>query len=154
MDLQAVYIKTAKGQQEVATRAFQLPSRVRSLLVMVDGKANAEQLVANTATLGDSSAFFAQLIEGGFIETVASAAVPLPTPKVKTPPKELVRKVSRLVTDILGPAGDALALRLEKAVSLEEFAKQVEQCRSVIDEAAGKKAGDSFWNNVLEQLSA
>lgn len=155
MDMQAIYVKTAKGQEEIATRAFQLPSRVRSLLVMVDGKNSGEQLVANTAALGDSAAFFSMLIEGGFIEAVAvsSPAASAPAEQVKAPPKELVRKVSRMVTDILGPAGDSLTLRLEKAASQEEFAKHVEQCRIVIDNAAGKKKGDLFWNTVLESLS-
>lgn len=157
MEMQAIYVKTAKGQEEVATRAFQLPSRVRSLLVMVDGKNSGEQLVANTAALGDSAAFFSMLVEGGFIEAVAAsslAATAAPTENVKAPPKELVRKVCHLVTDILGPAGDSLTLRLEKAASLEEFAKHVEQCRDVISNAAGKKKGDLFWNTVVELLSA
>lgn len=151
MNLQAIYVKTAKGQEEVATRAFQLPSRVRTLLVMVDGKTSAEQLVANTAALGDSATFFTMLVEGGFVEPVAA---PAPAPSVKPPPKELVRAVSRMVTDILGPAGDSLTLRLEKAVSLEEFAKLVEHCRGMIESAAGKKKGDMFWEAVLKQLSA
>lgn len=157
MDMQAIYVKTTKGQEEVATRAFQLPSRVRSLLVMVDGKSSAEQLIANTAALGDSAAFFSMLVEGGFIEAVAGsapAAAGAAAENVKSPPKELVRKVCHMVTDILGPGGDSLTLRLEKAASLEEFAKHVEQCRIVIDSAAGKKKGDQFWNTVLESLPA
>jgi hypothetical protein len=152
MDMQAIYVKTAKGQEEVATRAFQLPSRVRSLLVMVDGKNSGEQLVANTAALGDSAAFFSMLVEGGFIEAVAAASPA--TGNVKVPPRELVRKVCHLVSDILGPAGDSLTLKLEKAASLEEFASHVEQCRDVISNAAGKKKGEQFWNTVLESLSA
>ena len=151
MDLQTIYVKTAKGQEEVATRAFQLPSRVRTLLVMVDGKTDTAQLLANTATLGDSTVFFTMLVEGGFIQPAAASA---PVQTVKPPPKDLVRAVSWMVTDIMGPGGDSLTLRLEKAASLEEFAKQVEQCRSVIENAVGKKKGDMFWEAVLKQLSA
>lgn len=156
MDLGALYVKTAKGQEEVATRAFQLPSRVRSLLVMVDGKTGTEQLLANTAALGDSATFFTMLVEGGFVEAVAPsvASASAPAQNVKAPPKELVRTVSHLVIEILGPAGDPLTMRLEKSLSIEEFAKQVEQCRNVIESAVGKKKGDAFWNTVLEQLSA
>jgi hypothetical protein len=153
MNLQAIYVKTAKGQEELATRTFQLPSRVRTLLVMVDGKTSAEQLVANTAALGDSATFFAMLVEGGFVEEVA-ATTSAQTQSVKPPPKELVRAVSKMVTDILGPDGDSITLRMEKKVSLEEFANLVEQCRLVIENAAGKKKGDAFWESVLKQLSA
>jgi hypothetical protein len=45
MDLQAIYVKTAKGQEALATRAYKLPSRVRNLPVMVDGMATGEHLV-------------------------------------------------------------------------------------------------------------
>jgi hypothetical protein len=33
-----IYDKTEKGREEVATRKYQLAPRMRSLLVMVDGK--------------------------------------------------------------------------------------------------------------------
>jgi hypothetical protein len=157
MDLQAKYVKTAKGQEEVATRAFKLPSRVRNLLVMVDGSATGEQIVETTAVLGNSAAFFSLLVEEGFIEAVVSASTPAAgkaatAPNV--PPKELVSAVCHLVTDILGPSGDSLTMRLEKARTLEEFAKLVEQCREVVEGSVGKKKGDQFWNAVAEQLSS
>ncbi|MDO8990689.1 MAG: hypothetical protein Q7U91_13780 [Sideroxyarcus sp.] len=155
MNLQAVYVKTAKGQEELATRAFKLPSRVRNLLVMVDGMRTGDQVVEMTAVLGDSSAFFSLLVEEGFVEPAASAA-PAAEKAVSVsnaPPKALVQGVCRLVTDLLGPAGDSLTLRLEKTRTLEEFAKQVEMCRSVVENAVGKKKGDQFWDAVVAQLS-
>lgn len=156
MNLESIYIKTAKGQEEVATRAFKLPSRVRTLLVMVDGKTSGAQIVANTAALGDSAAYFRLLVEEGFIEPVAASAresSEAPAQDVKKPPKALVQEVSHMITEILGPAGDSLTLRLEKSPSLEDFARLVEQARGVIESSAGKKKGDQFLNQVLGKLS-
>jgi len=157
MDLQAIYVKTAKGQEELATRAYKLPSRVRNLLVMVDGMATGEHLVETTAILGNSAAFFSLLVEEGFIETLgltSTQAAGKSAPAPNAPNKELVHFVSHLVTDLLGPTGDSLTLRLEKAGSLEEFAKHAEHCREVVENAVGKKKGDQFWAVVVEKLSA
>ncbi|MFZ2162328.1 MAG: hypothetical protein WAW02_08940 [Sideroxyarcus sp.] len=157
MDLQAIYVKTAKGQEELATRACKLPSRVRNLLVMVDGTATGAHIVETTAVLGDSAAFFSLLVDEGFIAVNASAPSRVPEESAaagNAPPRELVNFVSRQVTDLLGPAGDSLSLRLEKARSIEEFAKHVEQCRDVVENAVGKNKADQFWNAVMAKLSA
>jgi hypothetical protein len=154
MDLQAIYVKTAKGQEELATRAYKLPSRVRNLLVMVDGMATGEHLVETTAILGNSADFFSLLLEEGFIEPLGPASTQATGKPAPAPNKELVHFVSRLVTDLLGPAGDSLTLRLEKAGSLEEFAKHAEHCREVVENAVGKKKGDQFWAAVIEKSSA
>ena len=156
MDQQAIYVKTAKGQEELATRAYKLPSRVRNLLVMVDGAVTGEQIVETTVGLGNSAAFFSLLVEEGVIEAIAPAstqAAGKSAPVPNAPPKELVQFVSHLVTDLLGPTGDSLTLRLEKAGSIEEFAKHVEHCREVVENAVGKKKGDQFWAAVVEKLS-
>lgn len=157
MDMESIYVKTAKGQDEVATRAYQLPSRVRSLLVMVDGKATGDQIVENTAVLGNSAAFFQMLVEEGFIEPVTTpgrtGTARTSSQDVKKPPKALVQTVSHLVTEILGPVGDSLTLRLEKSPSLEDFAMLLEQARGVIESNSGKKKADQFWNDVRDNLS-
>lgn len=157
MDLQAIYVKTAKGQEELATRAYKLPSRVRNLLVMVDGSATGEHIVETTTVLGNSAAFFSLLVDEGFIEAIASTsaqATGKAAPAPNAPPKELVSDVCHMVTELLGPSGDSLAMRLEKADSIEEFAKHVEQCRDVVENAVGKKKADQFWNAVAAKLSA
>jgi hypothetical protein len=149
--MQSIYVKTEKGNEEMANRTFHLPSRVRSLLVMVDGKTSAEQLLENTAVLGDSAAFLKMLIEEGFIKINASTAS---ESTVKVPSQQLIHGVSALVLDILGPGGDQLCVRLEQARSMEEFAKQVDQCRTVIENSFGKNKSDKFWGEVLKRLTA
>jgi hypothetical protein len=71
MDKQAIYRKTFKGQNEMTTRAFRLPARERSVLVLVDGKRNGAELIDRGVHFGDSEAFLDHLIEAGFIEPVA-----------------------------------------------------------------------------------
>ena len=39
-----IYRKTEKGQAEIATRQFKLVPRLRSALILIDGKRNDEEL--------------------------------------------------------------------------------------------------------------
>jgi hypothetical protein len=63
-----VYIKTALGSQELQSRARRLPSRVRTLLILVDGVQTLGQLQAAAAQLSAPEASLQLLIEQGLIE--------------------------------------------------------------------------------------
>ena len=67
MTAQLIFDKTSKGQEEIATRKHQLPSRLRSLLVLVDGKTNVEGLIKKVAGLGLNEESIAELLEQEFI---------------------------------------------------------------------------------------
>jgi hypothetical protein len=171
IDLGAVYVKTAKGQNEIATRAFRLPARERSLLVMVDGKTTGRDLIARTAQLGDSAAFFTRLVEEGFVEAATAVAVSAPAAPSRPPaaakvappaqapsagvplPREVVQLASRKLADLLGPSGDVFAARLEACRGRDDFIKQLEKCREVIAGVAGKQAADKFWEELSARLA-
>jgi hypothetical protein len=55
MELNAVYRKTQKGQEEIAQRTV-LGMRERTLLVMVDGKATVADLLARAQHMPDPPA--------------------------------------------------------------------------------------------------
>jgi hypothetical protein len=62
-----IYDKTEKGQEEIQTRKHHLASRMRSLLVLVDGKSNGEALLKKVSGLGLTEQSLAELVEQGFI---------------------------------------------------------------------------------------
>jgi hypothetical protein len=66
-----IYDKTDKGREEIATRKWHLPSRMRSLLVLIDGKQSDAQLVKKTGGLGLSEQSLLELNENGFIQRVS-----------------------------------------------------------------------------------
>lgn len=68
------YDKTDKGREEIATRKWHLPSRMRSLLVLIDGKQSDAQLVKKTGGLGLSAQSLDELQENGFIQRVSAEA--------------------------------------------------------------------------------
>ena len=92
MDLKAVYKKTQKGQEEMAQRTV-LGMRERTLLVMVDGKMTAADLLARAHHMPDPPSLLAKLIDGGFIAADSSAtAVAATSAQVAAAPQELAGK--------------------------------------------------------------
>jgi hypothetical protein len=68
MDKTDIFIKTAKGEQEIATRVNKLPIKHRSVLIMIDGTASEETLLAKIAGMLDGKALVSELEAQGFIE--------------------------------------------------------------------------------------
>lgn len=75
--IQAVYAKTAMGQQEVQTRAFGLVPSLRRVLILVDGKRHGHEL-AVLIPGQDIVAILRQLTDTACIEMQASSLPVLP----------------------------------------------------------------------------
>lgn len=63
-----IYDKTEKGREEIATRHYQLPSRMRSLLVLIDGKKSDAELIHKISGLGLNLQNLQELLDQGFIQ--------------------------------------------------------------------------------------
>lgn len=64
--------KTDKGREEVATRKYQLPSKIRSLLVMIDGNTPMENLLKKAMAIGLDEKSFAELMSGQFVRDITA----------------------------------------------------------------------------------
>lgn len=82
----SIYDKTEKGREEIATRKNQLPARLRTLLVMVDGQKPASALLQNTAALGVDEECLNALVAEGFIVRTGPEEVEAPPEAVRRPP--------------------------------------------------------------------
>jgi hypothetical protein len=78
-----IFDKTDKGREEIISRKYRLATRLRTLLVMIDGKHSSTDLLAKVASLGLNQASIDDLENQGFIQRqgVATAA-PRPSPAV------------------------------------------------------------------------
>lgn len=68
--ISCVYDKTDKGREEIATRKYQIPARMRTLLVLVDGRRPLEWLLSNVAGLGLTQHSVDELLAQQFIQLV------------------------------------------------------------------------------------
>jgi hypothetical protein len=71
--MSTIYRKTAEGQAEVETRARNLPPRMRSALIMVDGKRTDDELRRLVLQKPDET--LQALAEQGLIEVIAISAM-------------------------------------------------------------------------------
>jgi hypothetical protein len=84
----SIFDKTDKGREEIATRCYQLAPRMRSLLVLIDGKQEVEHLLKKVAGLGLDQHHLAELLEAGFIHdlTEQNAAAEQPDSAIPLSP--------------------------------------------------------------------
>lgn len=62
-----IFDKSEKGREEIVTRKYRLASRLRTLLVLTDGKQSAGELLQKVSGLGLNAQSIDELLEHGFI---------------------------------------------------------------------------------------
>jgi hypothetical protein len=121
------YNKTDKGRDEIAARTFGLPSRMRTLLVMIDGRHPMEELLPKVMGLGLTASAVDELLAQGFIE---EGEAPPPPTIMPIPPteEELAAQYAqarafyaRTIEPTLGLRGQVLQTKLEAAATLEDL---------------------------------
>jgi hypothetical protein len=76
-----IYEKTDKGREEIATRKHQLPMRLRSVLVMIDGRQPLSALLPHVAKLGLNQMSLDDLVTQEFIRVIPGTE-PVVVPEV------------------------------------------------------------------------
>jgi hypothetical protein len=166
-----IYRKTEKGQAEIETRAYRLVPRMRSALIMVDGRRTDEELRKLIAAQPDEC--LGSLIAEGFIEPAhgrvsAPVAAPVatvdlvlePVPEAGVPsrhadpvsslpptvrPFEETRRLAvRLVNDALGPMAETIAVKMERSRSNDELRPLLHTARRLIGNARGGRSAEEF----------
>jgi hypothetical protein len=149
MDPGTVLQKTAKGREEIEKRTFRVEARRRMLLVMVDGHADAAEIAARSPH-PEAAGLLDALLAEGFVEPVhdtggAAAVHPgnaaIPAGELEAVKTRACREIERL----MGPDGDALALKLERARTPEEFAVEARKAREALQAFLGPRKADEFW---------
>lgn len=153
MDPNATYVKTEKGQQEVQSRAFGLPLRSRTLLIMVDGRATAGTIIDKGKAGGNAGAYAAmqELEAQGFI-VAASTGSPAES---GTPERSLAaarRYAIAQMRALPGPHGLAFVERLESAADRGTLVTMLERCRNAVQVANNEEGAKRFWAGVEARL--
>lgn len=163
-----IYRKTSKGVTEIETRVNRLAPRARSTLILVDGKRDV--LALKGMVLQQADELLAMLLEQGFIEVAGesttapsvpaahpgspaaqvapTAAVPAAPPLASSPPAvdfaTRRRAAVRELNDALGPAGESLAIKMERARDADELRPLIQMAAQVIGNARGRAAAEAY----------
>jgi hypothetical protein len=139
VDPNAILSKTAKGREEIETRNYKLDQRVRSVLIPINGKQTAAEVMALFSRFGDIAAILDQLLRDGFLQQQSGDPV--------AALKQARAEIARAISAALGPDGDAIAMKIEGMKSLAELRGYLETRRAMIDGALKDKAA-AFWEKT------
>ncbi len=170
-----IFDKTDKGREEIATRQYRLAPRLRSMLVLIDGKHDIDDLLKKVAGLGLDEHHLAELLDAGFIQEVqqkgSGEAVPsLPsqqtdgaqTPSAAEPASKaadvlpegenqfeaIYHFYNETIKSTVGLRGYGLQLKVERAESIEDF----RALRDAYLEAVRKAKGNEMARSLRDRL--
>lgn len=148
--------KTEKGREEIATRKYHLSPRLRTLLLLIDGKHPIEELLDKLAGIGMTEDNLRELIDGEFVYDTSPPPPPEPEPpsEQETASKEqqqldaLYAFYTDTIRSSIGLRGYALQARVERAKTLADF----RDLRQAYLEAMLKAQGDKEAKRLRDQL--
>ena len=154
------YQKTAKGQAELETRANRLVPRLRQALVMVDGRKTDDDLRPLLGPVTDETLLM--LAGQGYITdagpqpfatdapVVPAAASASAAPVVNL--QAVQRESARMLTDLLGPAAEGVALQIERAKTKPDLRASLEVAVRMIRSARGQGPAALFSTRFIDPL--
>jgi hypothetical protein len=154
-----IYAKTEDGVREVKERKLSLPIALRSLLIMIDGKATVAEVLARARALRVDETALAELERTGLIAkrfsapSVADAEVSS-APRSEDEAQRFVaaqRKLSNLINEHLGLRGYLLIMRLERASNLRDLHDLLPDVAKALVKRIGVEAATPLVAD-LEQL--
>jgi hypothetical protein len=150
MDHTQVLIKTAKGQEEIRTKAFKLSARLRRLLIMVDGHSTVDEIKSRLAVFGDDmDAQLESLVADGFLAAQsgdpAASAIPHQAEFNLDKAKGFARYV---VLGSLGPVGARRVERIEAAKTVGELRAELDDLREILPKLLPKRQAKEVWDQL------
>lgn len=173
-----IYDKTPKGREEIATRKYQLAPRLRSLLVMVDGKQSKNDLLKKIIGLGLNEQNILDLLDQEFIvvlandtvshllveseisavsaDEVAQKSIPDAAPLSRDEDaarrfREVYNFFNETIKSNLGLRGFSLQMKVERAGSIQDFIELRRPYIEAILNAKGREMAISLRDR-LDQL--
>lgn len=157
MDSAAVLIKTDKGAEELALRTGSVPSKLRSILILVDGKTSWGDLLNRYSGLPEFSEQLSWLVDNGFIAAEGkpgSTAAPAATdPAAFTPSATGRAGLIELAHHLLGAHGHAVIQRLQDTEDAHDALVQaLERCCKLIRLSIDESKAEQFRAQGLRLL--
>jgi hypothetical protein len=158
-----IYRKTDKGQAEIETRAHRLVPRLRTALILVDGKRSGDDLAGLIAN--EPAQTLQTLLEQGFIEAFEvapsrSSAAPKPPPAeapAEAPaagdPRAFERRkrdAVRFLTEQVGPMAEAIGIRIEKTSDWTQLLPALQLGQQILTNTRGAGVAGEFGRLYID----
>jgi hypothetical protein len=157
MELNQVYLKTAKGQEEILNRAYKLSANLRRLLIMVDGRSTAADMASRLTMLGDVAAALLELEIGGFIATSTPRAPALihATPDSAPPSSHpgfnldaAKNVIKSALLNAIGPAADYWIECVEATTTPEQLRIEFDAIHELLPRLLAEPQAEQTWRQM------
>jgi hypothetical protein len=158
MNSSDIVLKTAKGAEEVKARSRSLPHRLRTMLILIDGTLNVEQLLEAAAKLGVPPDFLGTLEQQGLI-AVNSSASDSGISAVRPEASEVERFraaqkfMNDTVVDALGFRAFLFTLKLEKCFSRADLSALIDDYAKAITKGSGEEVARVLRSRARQLLT-
>ncbi len=169
MDTAQIYVKSPLGVEEIQNRNLPLAPRLRTMLIMVDGRKSVAALKEDAAKFGCPDDFIETLLAVGLIVktgaaqfTAASVAVPgvqSAAPAEAPPALDEYAKfrlakdfMNNAVVNSLGIRAFFFTLKLERAGTVDDLRGLVKPFQDAITKASGVAEAKILTDQLLEYL--
>lgn len=158
-----IYRKTDKGQAEIETRAHRLVPRLRTALILVDGKRSGDDLAGLIAN--EPAQTLQTLLEQGFIEALevapsrssVSASKPAPADAPAEAragdPRAFERRkrdAVRFLTEQIGPMAEAIGIRIEKTTDWSQLLPALHIGQQILTNTRGAGVAGEFGRLYID----
>lgn len=169
MDKNTLFVKTDQGREALTSRPPGLGPRLRSLLIMVDGKRPVAELDKLSGGEGSAAPLLEQLAAAGWVEPVQLAATAVPAAPAPAsspvqaeaveaaavaplPFSEARRMMVRFLNDQLGPMGEPLAMRVEACKTPVDLLTVLPRIRDGLSNLKGAATVQRFDQELVARL--
>jgi len=158
-----IFAKTEKGREEIQTRRYKLSPPLRTLLIMMDGRTKAGEILKQVAQLGITPNAIDRLQKDGFIAIEKSA------PSVRTEASQqgveakieseqerfflAQRFMNESAVNASGLRSFMFTLKLEKSGSLNDLRDLLSDYVNLIEKSSGEIEAAVLINKVKELLA-
>jgi hypothetical protein len=157
-----IYVKTDQGREEIQTRQRKLAPTLRTLLIMIDGKTRAADIIKQTAQLGVTAETMDQLLAQKFITvqqiSPATRAEQLASSQAS---HDLEHKrfsdacqfMNETVVNASGLKSFMFTLKLEKCTNLRDLRDLFPAYSKLIEKGSGGFEAEVMIKRVQELLA-
>jgi len=142
MDSTDIVVKTTAGADELKRRTRKLSPRLRTMLIVIDGSQNVEQLMQAAANLAVPPDFIDSLLRDGLIELAPVAAKASVSPARATMTElerfgEARKFMNNTVVDALGIRAFFFSLKMEKCFTRDDLRALMPDYLKAISKGSG-----------------
>jgi hypothetical protein len=163
MDRMTVFVKTAKGEEEIRTRQHKLPPAIRVPLILVDGRSTVEELVSKGGDQTKLAEALAYLEQHGFIEpsgvagtrpaSISPPGLQTPAPRAEGGRGSPKLQLIQLMQSLVGQGADKVMAKLNEAPdSRDGLEAAVVACHKLMRLTIDEKKAEEFLARAREIL--